>query len=93
MAEEFHAWGDESVRLGLEEPSYLLGAAIARADTCDVFRERLRELKPRGPKLHWRDLGGARRWDVISAIADFDLVHVVVVAAPARSGEGPGDLP
>jgi hypothetical protein len=80
-----HAWVDESMQMpGPERDGlYLLAAAVASPATCDPMRESLRELILKGAqRLHWRDESAPRRAKIASAIADHDLVHVVVVGAP-----------
>lgn len=53
-----HAWVDESMRVhGVDEPMYLLGAAVADPAACGGVREELRALLPKGaPKLHWHQM-------------------------------------
>lgn len=78
-----HAWGDESMRtVGVERPSYLLGAAVADVSRCDDMRNELQRLPRRGPKLHWRDQDVRAKRAAIATIASFDAYHAVVIAAP-----------
>ncbi|MFI2489673.1 hypothetical protein ACH47X_22360 [Promicromonospora kroppenstedtii] len=80
-----HAWVDESMQMPGQEREglYLLAAAVASPATCDPVRENLRELLLKGAeRLHWRDESAPRRAKIASAIANHDLVHVVVVGAP-----------
>lgn len=80
---EIHAWADESMRsVGVPEPAYLLGAAIADPADCAAYRAELQSLKPSGRKLHWRDLDRRQRQRSIDVIAQFDACHVVVIGAP-----------
>lgn len=39
----------------------------------------MRELHTRGPKLHWHNLDASQRRKVVSAVADFNACHIVVV--------------
>ena len=80
-----HAWVDESMQMpSLERDGlYLLAAAVASPTGCDPMRDDLRELLLKGARrLHWRDESAPRRAKIASAIADHDLVHVVVIGAP-----------
>lgn len=78
-----HSWGDESVRTTrIAQPSYLLGAVVADSAACDEFRRALRSLHRRGPKLHWHDQDSCARRESIATIAEFDVYHIVVIAAP-----------
>lgn len=78
-----HAWGDESIRShGLDAPAYLLGASIVDTDDVDATRDVLNTIHPGAKKLHWRDLDGARRDRVTSAIASLRAAHLVIVGSP-----------
>jgi hypothetical protein len=62
---------------------YLLAATVARPRACDPVRDSLRELLLKGAqRIHWRDESTPRRLKIASAIADHDLLHVIVVGAP-----------
>lgn len=79
-----HAWGDESTRtVGVAQPMYLLGAAIADPADCGEVRDRLRAVPHRGPKLHWHDADGRGRRVIQQAVTAILVEHLVVVATPA----------
>jgi len=78
------AWGDESIRtVGVPEPIYLLGAAIADQRCCDKVRDHLRNVPRAGHKLHWRDADVRHRRGIHQAVSAMPVAHLVVVAAPA----------
>ncbi|WP_369370898.1 hypothetical protein AB1046_19230 [Promicromonospora sp. Populi] len=80
-----HAWVDESMQMPSRDRDglYLLAAAVASPTACDPMRDNLRGLLLKGTRrLHWRDESAPRRAKIASAIAEHDLVHVVVVGAP-----------
>ncbi|MBK0296279.1 hypothetical protein IAE22_29415, partial [Bacillus sp. S34] len=52
------------------------------ADDVDATRDVLNTIHPGAKKLHWRDLDGARRDRVTSAIASLRAAHLVVVGSP-----------
>ena len=80
---QLQAWGDESIRtVGVDRPSYLLGAVVCDSSATDTYREQLRHLRRGKSKLHWRDLGAKGRTQAIDVIANLNAYHVVVVAAP-----------
>lgn len=84
---QLHAWVDESMRNDPgKEPLYLLGAVFADPQACDEPREKLRDLLPSGPKLHWHALDGddETKRRSIETIASFGMTHMVVVAAPLQ---------
>lgn len=79
---ELHAWVDESMRtVNVQEPLYMLGAAIADPSCCDPVREDLRSMV-RGPKLHWRDMDDRAKKLSIGLLGPVDAAHIVVVSTP-----------
>lgn len=76
------AWGDESMRFGLDTPAYVLAAALVGVDALDDVRDVMRPLRVAGNKLHWRDLDPRQRTSVVGEIAKIDALHVAVIAAP-----------
>ncbi|MDQ0733524.1 hypothetical protein QFZ57_004383 [Arthrobacter sp. B1I2] len=80
---ELHAWVDESMRtVNVEEPLYMLGAAVADPSFCQPVREELRSMLRQGPKLHWRDMDDRSKKLSMNLLRPVDAAHVVVVAAP-----------
>lgn len=81
------AWVDESVReTGVPTPMYLLGASLTQDTAQQEVSEALLRLAPRGRKLHWRDLGDRGRNTMLEFLPSLRIEHVVVIAAPLRSG-------
>lgn len=64
------------------EPMYLLGAALADHVAAEGARDAMRAIHKSGKKLHWRDLDHKAKLQSVETIADLQLDHLVVVAAP-----------
>ena len=82
MAEQecVQAWGDESVRMSLPRPAYLLAASWFKPGEASDL-QRLDAIKPHGAaKLHWMDMNAQLKRRSIAAIAQEPMLHAVVVA-------------
>lgn len=76
------AWVDESMRIrGAEVPIHFLGASIGSSEPAEA-PVLLRQLAPRGNKLHWRDLGANGKARAAALLPQLGLRHVVVSVAP-----------
>ena len=76
------AWGDESVRMTANPPTYLLGATVLTKNPAALIVE-LEKAKPKGAKkLHWRDLGSKAQNRSLEAIARTQHVTTIVTASP-----------
>lgn len=83
------AWGDESVRMSLPVPSYLMAASWFEAGA-EMNLSSLERIKPSGArKLHWMDMNGKLKAQSIAAVAEAAMLHAVVVACelPGRKQE------
>lgn len=81
ITELCRGWIDESGSNQTHDPgSYILASAICPCGLEEDVRQTMNQLTPRGAaKLHWHHENDARRHDIITAIAEFDLLHLVVV--------------
>lgn len=70
--------------------TYMLGAGVcAPGHDVDEVRDAMRGLKLKSePKLHWRDAVEKRQEQIITALADLPITHLVVVRA-GLPGERP----
>lgn len=66
---------------GAEVPIHFLGASIGSSEPAEA-PVLLRQLAPRGNKLHWRDLGANGKARAAALLPQLGLRHVVVSAAP-----------
>lgn len=82
MTSPTHAWGDESARLGLPAPVYLLGVVIADGAACDEARDTMLSLVRSGRRLHYREMDANSRARALAAIGELGLDQIIVVASP-----------
>lgn len=82
-SEMWLAYVDESESYRhLDPDTYLLAAAVLTEGVCESTRQVLRRLLLRGQrKLHWHDESPTRRRRIINALAELDVLNVVVVRA------------
>ena len=62
---------------------YILAAVVCDAAGCDPIRDTMRSLlDDQQPKLHWNAESPERREKIIGAVAQIDMVAVVVIGSP-----------
>ena len=80
MIENSVAFADESVRVSIGMPMYLIAATMLPEHT---NLAQIEDLLPKGAaKLHWRDLGIKAQREALLAIASLESRSTIVVAAP-----------
>ncbi|WP_148043306.1 DUF3800 domain-containing protein [Flexivirga caeni] len=86
------AWLDESgSNSALDPNTYMLAAAICRAENVETARAAMSEASLKGQrKIHWRDDNDKRHRAVIEVVAGLQVEHLVVVRSrPTNSADSP----
>lgn len=74
------AWGDESIRMSLSPPSYLLAASWPEPGY-ELDLAEFERIKPKGAsKLHWMDMDARLKRQSIQALSRLPMLHTLIVA-------------
>lgn len=80
MRMDWTAYVDESESDQTVDPNvYVLAAALIHPNNCEDVRSLMRAIHPGRGKLHWHDESAPERRKIVAAVAELDVLHLVVV--------------